>query len=73
MSARRVVVTGFGLISPLGVGAPYNWINLTNGMGGITKVKDESFQKVRISHRMIIESDFISFKDAQQCLEKYDL
>lgn len=35
---RRVVVTGMGMVSPLGVGVDRNWVNITNGKSGIRKV-----------------------------------
>lgn len=35
---RRVVITGMGMVSPLGVGVDHNWAAITNGKSGITKV-----------------------------------
>jgi 3-oxoacyl-[acyl-carrier-protein] synthase II len=35
MTKRRVVVTGLGIISPIGVGIEANWDNVTAGVGGI--------------------------------------
>ena len=35
---RRVVVTGLGTVSPLGVGVDRNWSALTNGQSGIQRV-----------------------------------
>lgn len=38
---RRVVVTGLGLVSPLGVGRVKSWTNLIGGHSGVTRVKNE--------------------------------
>ena len=38
---RRVVVTGMGLVTPLGCGVPYVWNRIINGQSGITKLTDE--------------------------------
>ncbi len=36
---RRVVVTGMGMVSPLGVGVEHNWNAITNGKSGIRKIE----------------------------------
>lgn len=38
MSKRRVVVTGMGIISPVGLTLDDNWQNITNGVSGIGKI-----------------------------------
>ena len=38
-SERRVVITGQGLITPIGVGAPAVWASLSEGRGGVGRVK----------------------------------
>lgn len=35
---RRVVVTGMGMVSPLGVGVDHNWKRITAGHSGISKI-----------------------------------
>jgi 3-oxoacyl-[acyl-carrier-protein] synthase II len=36
---RRVVITGLGIISPLGVGTGLNWAALTHGRSGLRKIR----------------------------------
>ena len=36
---RRVVVTGMGIVSPLGVGVEHNWQAITSGKSGIKKIE----------------------------------
>jgi 3-oxoacyl-[acyl-carrier-protein] synthase II len=38
MSKRRVVVTGLGLITPVGIGVPESWVNIISGQSGIGKI-----------------------------------
>ena len=40
-SARRVVVTGMGVVSPLGVGNEPAWWRLTDGRSGIRRLPDD--------------------------------
>jgi len=39
MSKRRVVITGMGIISPVGLTLKQNWDNITNGVSGISKIE----------------------------------
>lgn len=36
---RRVVVTGLGMVSPLGMGVDHNWSSITAGKSGIKKIE----------------------------------
>ncbi len=36
---RRVVITGMGMVSPLGVGVDYNWSAITGSKSGIKKIE----------------------------------
>jgi 3-oxoacyl-[acyl-carrier-protein] synthase II len=38
LSKRRVVITGLGIVSPLGLGVAENWRNILAGNSGITRV-----------------------------------
>ena len=38
MTARRAVVTGLGVVSPVGIGSDAAWDNLVNGRSGITDI-----------------------------------
>lgn len=38
MTKRRVVVTGLGLITPVGIGVERSWKNILNGVSGITNI-----------------------------------
>ena len=38
MSKRRVVITGLGVVSPVGIGAQNAWANLIKGQSGITRI-----------------------------------
>ncbi len=38
MSKRRVVVTGLGIVSPVGIGVQHAWSNIVAGQSGITKI-----------------------------------
>lgn len=38
MTKRRVVITGLGVLSPVGIGLTENWRNITAGRGGIAPV-----------------------------------
>ena len=38
MSKRRVVITGLGIVSPVGTGVQENWANIQAGKSGITRI-----------------------------------
>ncbi|HQT26068.1 MAG TPA: beta-ketoacyl-ACP synthase II [Burkholderiales bacterium] len=38
MSKRRVVITGLGIVSPVGIGVEESWANLSAGRSGITRI-----------------------------------
>jgi len=38
LSKRRVVITGLGILSPVGIGVAENWRNIVAGKGGIARI-----------------------------------
>ncbi len=45
---RRVVVTGLGIVSPLGVGVQHNWKRLLKGDSGIVKIEDIDLKDIPV-------------------------
>ncbi len=45
---RRVVITGLGVVSPLGRGVEHNWKRLLNGESGITKIEDIDLKDIPV-------------------------
>lgn len=67
---RRVVITGIGLVSPLGVGIEENWTNLTQGKSGIAAITgfDASAYATRIAGEVknFHPEDFIPKKELRK-------
>lgn len=59
MNKRRVVITGMGIVSPLGVGVDYNWQAITSGQSGIKAIThfDASDLPSRIAGTVPVASD----------------
>jgi 3-oxoacyl-[acyl-carrier-protein] synthase II len=70
MSKRRVVVTGLGVVSPVGIGVKTAWDNILAGKSGITKITkfDASAFTSTIAGEVkdFNAEDFISAKDARR-------
>jgi len=70
MSKRRVVVTGLGVVSPVGIGVKAAWDNLVAGKSGITQIT--KFDASAFSSTVAGEvknfnpEDFITAKDARR-------
>src|SRR4030065_2679920 len=70
MDKRRVVVTGLGLITPLGLGVDLSWQNLVNGKSGIRKISsfDVSAFPTQIAGEVVNfnPEDCIEFKEVKK-------
>ena len=70
MSKRRVVITGLGVISPVGIGIPTAWRNIVAGKSGITKIThfDASSMAAQIAGEVkdFDATQFLSAKDARR-------
>lgn len=68
--ARRVVVTGLGIVSPVGNDVPTAWGNLTAGRSGITRVTrfDASTFRAQIAGEVkgFNVDDYVSSKEARR-------
>nr|WP_279384164.1 beta-ketoacyl synthase N-terminal-like domain-containing protein [Geotalea toluenoxydans] len=67
---RRVVVTGVGVVSPLGTGNKVNWDALTAGKSGIARITrfDPSDLPVQIAGEVkdFVAEDFIDKKEIKK-------
>ncbi|RED48553.1 beta-ketoacyl-ACP synthase II [Aestuariispira insulae] len=45
---REVVVTGMGLVTPLGVGLEANWDKLSNGVSGVKKITEDWAEEILV-------------------------
>ena len=67
---RRVVVTGIGLVTPLGVGNDVTWDGICNGRSGVTRISkfDASILKTQIAGQVpeFNPTDFMDPKEARR-------
>jgi len=67
---RRVVITGLGIISPVGIGIPAVWQNIVAGKSGITRITqfDASHMAAQIAGEVkdFDVTKFLSAKDARR-------
>ncbi|MBI4938850.1 MAG: beta-ketoacyl-ACP synthase II [Nitrosomonadales bacterium] len=70
MARRRVVVTGLGIVSPVGIGVSQAWRNLVEGKSGITRISgfDPSAFACQVSGevREFDAAQYIPAKDARR-------
>jgi 3-oxoacyl-(acyl-carrier-protein) synthase len=48
MNKRRVVVTGLGLVTPLGLGVKENWLNLLSGKSSTISLESDRTKKSQL-------------------------
>ena len=70
MSKRRVVITGLGIVSPVGIGIPAAWQNIVAGKSGITRITrfDASAMAAQIAGEVkdFDATQYIPAKDARR-------
>jgi len=69
MLNRRVVVTGIGIVSPLGLGQKNNWERLISGESGIDTIK--SFETSELTCKIGGEIPFGSFEEGNLDLNEW--
>lgn len=59
MSLNRVVVTGLGVVSPLGVGVQWNWRRLLENQSGISSLSEPEYEGIpcRVAGRVPMSSE----------------
>jgi len=70
LSKRRVVITGLGIISPVGIGIPTTWQNIVAGKSGITNIThfDASAMAAQIAGEVkdFDVTQYLTAKDARR-------
>lgn len=70
MSKRRVVITGLGIISPVGIGIPAVWQNIVAGKSGITRITHFNAESMAAQIAGEVKdfdvTQFLSAKDARR-------
>ena len=74
MSKRRVVITGLGIVSPLGIGVEENWLGIRtgkNGIGAITQFDATGFPSTIAGEvRNFDPTKFLTEKDMQRFFKR---
>ena len=72
---KRVVVTGIGMVTPLGCGIKYNWKNLLSGYSGAKKISkfDVSNFKCKVACEVPQNSDIPESFREEDWIEKKEI
>jgi 3-oxoacyl-(acyl-carrier-protein) synthase len=72
---KRVVVTGVGLVTPLGCGKDINWNNLISGVSGAKKISkfDPSNYKCQVACEVPVDSEMEGSFVAEEWIDKKEL
>ncbi len=72
---HRVVVTGMGLVTPLGCGIDINWNNLISGISGAKRISkfDVSNYKCQVACEVPVESEIAGSFIAEEWIDKKEL
>lgn len=78
MQERRVVITGLGMVTPLGKNVEDTWNNLINGKSGISKITrfpiEETLEGIsKIAGQVKYKDDIENGFDPEEYIEKKDL
>ncbi|MBV1960667.1 MAG: beta-ketoacyl-ACP synthase II [Immundisolibacteraceae bacterium] len=70
MSKRRVVITGLGVVSPVGLDVSQNWANITAGVSGIEPITDWDVSAFPVRFGGAVKdfdvTEYMSAKDARK-------
>ena len=70
MSKRRVVITGLGVVSPVGLDVSQNWANITAGVSGIEPITDWDVSAFPVRFGGAVKNfdvtEYMSAKDARK-------
>ena len=74
MSKRRVVVTGMGMVSPLGLNKEETWQNILKGQSGVERIEDfdtsDFSTKIWAKVKGFNIEKIVPFKDAKKMGKK---
>ena len=70
MKKRRVVITGLGVVSPVGNNVNNSWSNIVNGVSGITLIENINTENQSVKFGGVIKnldiSQYLSPKEAKK-------